>query len=101
MKKSFRILLTLVLAFVMVLSLTACASDCELGKHTFEDVSAQSATCTQEGNIAYKHCTACDGYFDENGKAITKEQTVEPALGHNISEHAAVAPTCTQDGNII
>ena len=100
MKQSFRILLTLVLAFVMVLSLTACASDCELGKHTYESVSAQSATCTQAGNIAYKHCTVCDGYFDANGKAITKEQTVEPALGHNISEHAANAPTCTQDGNV-
>ncbi len=100
MKKSFRILLTLVLALVMVLSLTACASDCELGKHTFENVSAQSATCTQDGVIAHKHCTVCDGYFDLGGNAITKEQTVAPALGHNISEHAAVAPTCTQDGNI-
>ena len=100
MKKSFRLLLTLVLALVMVLSLTACASDCELGKHTFEDVSAQSATCTQDGVIAHKHCTVCDGYFDANGKAITKEQTVVPALGHDISEHPAVAPTCTQDGNV-
>ena len=100
MKKSFRILLTLALAFVMVLSLTACASDCELGKHTLEDVSAQSATCTQDGVIAHKHCTVCDGYFDLSGNQLTKEQTVVPALGHTISEHPAVAPTCTQDGNI-
>jgi|GEM_PF-5742932 len=100
MKKSFRILLTLALAFVMVLSLTACASDCELGKHTLEDVSAQSATCTQDGVIAHKHCTVCDGYFDLSGNKLTKEQTVVPALGHTISEHPAVAPTCTQDGNI-
>ncbi|MBR2985863.1 MAG: hypothetical protein IKC58_04635, partial [Clostridia bacterium] len=100
MKKSFRILLTLALAFVMVLSLTACASDCELGKHTLEDVSAQSATCTQDGVIAHKHCTVCDGYFDLSGNQLTKEQTVVPALGHTISEHPAVAPTCTQDGNV-
>ena len=100
MKNSFRILLTLVLALVMVLSLTACANDCKLGKHTLEDVPAQSATCTQSGNIAHKHCTACDGYFDLSGKAITKEQTIVSALGHDISEHPAVAPTCTQDGNI-
>ena len=100
MKNSFRILLILALALVMVLSLTACASDCELGKHTFEDVSAQSATCTQDGIIAHKHCTVCDGYFDLSGNKLTKEQTVEPALGHNISEYPAVAPTCTQDGNI-
>ena len=98
MKKSFRILLTLALAFVMVLSLTACASDCELGKHTLEDVSAQSATCTQDGVIAHKHCTVCDGYFDLSGNKLTKEQTVVPALGHTISEHPAVAPTCTETG---
>lgn len=100
MKKSFRNLVILVLALVIVVSLTACASDCELGKHTFEDISAMSATCTQAGNVAYKHCSVCDCYFDANGKAITQEQTVVPALGHSISEHAAIAPTCTQEGNI-
>ena len=100
MNKSFRILLTLVLAFVMVLSLTACAGGCENGKHILADVAEVKATCTTAGNIAYKRCIICNANFDADGNALTKEQTVVPALGHSLSETAATAPTCTTDGNI-
>ncbi len=100
MKKSFRILLTLVLAFVMVLSLTACISHCEQGKHSFVDIAPVEATCTTAGTLAHKHCIVCDLYFDANGKQITKEQTVVAPLGHDLTETPAVAPTCTTDGNV-
>ena len=99
MKKSFRNLLILVLSLVMVLSFTACVSNCKLGKHTLEDVSAQSATCIQAGNIAYKYCFSCDSYFDANGKVITREQTVVPALGHDMDQGVVTTPaTSTAEG---
>ncbi len=82
MKKSFRFLLMLALVLVMVLSLTACLSDCEAGKHTFEEVAANDATCTEAGNIAYKHCSVCDLYLDATGKQISKADTIISAKGH-------------------
>lgn len=36
--------------------------------HTMEETKRVEATCTEDGNIAYWHCTGCDKYFtDING----------------------------------
>lgn len=57
--------------------------------HTsFTAIPAKSATCTEEGNIAYWYCSKCGKYFsDANGNTeITLESTVIPATGHTYSE---------------
>ena len=100
MKKSFRILLILVLAFVMVMSFTACVSDCEQGRHALWSVQSEAPTCTEDGIIEHKYCRVCGLLFDTNGKQISKEQTVAPALGHDLTEVPANAPTCTADGTL-
>ena len=89
MKKSFRILLTLVLAVVMVLSLTACLSDCEAGKHAFVDVAAKPATCTTAGNIAYKKCPVCGLCVDADGKQIAEADITIAAIGHVFDKEVA------------
>lgn len=54
--------------------------------HKLEHVERKEATCTEEGNIEYWHCTLCDKYFqDEKAtKQISKEGTVLPH--HNLSD---------------
>ena len=75
----------------------------QLKPHTFEDIVAKDATCTEEGSSAGKHCTVCDQYFKEDGKTkTTKEALVISALGHTESEAVMeniVDPTCTQNGS--
>lgn len=100
MKKSFRILLTLVLVLVTLLSLTACISDCDAGMHAFVEIPAKEATCTEAGNVAYKRCRVCELCLDENGKQISQANTIIPAKGHDLDEHPASAPTCTADGTV-
>ncbi len=54
---------------------------------TFDDFSAKEATCTENGNIAYKQCTVCGKkYTTENGvdTFVEDESTlVIKAIGHN------------------
>ncbi len=71
--------------------------------HTLNFVEAQSCTCTEDGNKAYYECIECGKYFsDEKGETeITdKNAVVIPAKGHALKNIAAVAPTCTEQGNI-
>ena len=100
MKKSFRILLILVLAFVMVLSLTACAGNCESGKHTLSSRGGEAPTCTESGIVDHKYCLVCGLFFDTDGNQITEADTVIPSLGHALTEVPAQAPTCTNDGTL-
>ena len=53
-------------------------------RHTLVSVEQKSATCTEDGNIAYWHCTDCGKYFtNEAGTGeITQEATIIAALGH-------------------
>lgn len=55
--------------------------------HNLEHVEAAPATCTEDGNIEYWHCTICGKYFsDANGShEITEASTVVPATGHTYS----------------
>lgn len=56
--------------------------------HTMEHHEAASATCTEDGNIEYWHCTTCGKYFsDANGRfEISQASTVIHATGHSFSD---------------
>ena len=70
--------------------------------HDFEEVAAKAATCTEPGNVAYRHCKTCDKNFDADGNEI-KNITI-PAKGHvsedkyvwvnNETEHWKICPNC-------
>ncbi len=63
-------------------------------------VEAKAATCTEDGNIEYYHCSDCNKNFkDINGNEEVTDVVVK-ATGHNMAQVAAKAATCTEDGNI-
>ena len=68
--------------------------------HTMTKTDAKAATCTEDGNIAYWHCSVCNKYFsDENGTTeITLDDTVVKAH-HTMTKTEAKEPTCTEEGN--
>ena len=68
--------------------------------HELEAVAAKSPTCTENGNLAYWHCTGCDKYFsDAAGKTeITLESTVVASQGHTWVIDEAIAPTHDKEG---
>lgn len=70
-------------------------------EHALEATTAKNATCTENGNKAYWHCTKCNKYFlDANGTSeTTLEATVIPA-GHKLIYVPAVAATTEKNGNI-
>ena len=68
--------------------------------HTMTKTDAKDATCTENGNTAYWHCSVCNKYFsDENGTTeIALVDTVVKAH-HTLTKTDAKEPTCTAEGN--
>ncbi len=71
-------------------------------EHSWVEYQAVEPTCDTEGNIAYKQCSGCGEAWtlEAEPKPLSKFGWVLGALGHTWVDHAAVAPTCTSDGNI-
>lgn len=68
--------------------------------HDLEYVEANEATCTEDGNVAHWHCSACNGnYSDAKGKEVLNAVIVD-AIGHDMQYNAEKAPTCTESGNV-
>lgn len=68
--------------------------------HKLTLVESKDASCTENGNVAYWHCSYCGGnYADVNGENKL-DTTVVPALGHAMTYNAANSATCTQNGNV-
>lgn len=68
--------------------------------HTMETIAYKAATCTEDGNISYYHCTTCDKYYNDiNGTAeIALTNTVLAAIGHTAVTDSQVEPTYTSVG---
>lgn len=64
--------------------------------HTFTDVAEKAATCTEKGNVAYKHCSTCGKNYDAEGKLLDTVET--NALGHKMTFVSAVPATCKDTG---
>lgn len=70
-------------------------------QHSMVAIAKVDATCTEDGNIAYWHCTECDKYYsDEAGKTeISLDDVVIPAE-HNLTHYEAKAASETEEGCI-
>lgn len=68
--------------------------------HSMESAAYKAATCTEQGNISYWHCTECEKYFsDADGNhEIAEEKTIIPANGHTVVIDPAVEPTTSKPG---
>lgn len=63
-------------------------------EHTMEGVEYKAPTCTENGNISYYYCAACEKYFNnETGTTeLMLESTVLSATGHTAVTDPYVAP---------
>lgn len=70
--------------------------------HSTRFVAADPATCTEDGTVAYYHCSVCGGDWSDKALtvALTAEELVDPAGHKNVTEVEENAPSCTEDGNI-
>lgn len=74
----------------------ASALETPMIAHTFTDVAEKAATCTEKGNVAYKHCSTCGKNYDAEGKLLDTVET--NALGHKTTFVSAVPATCKDTG---
>ena len=70
--------------------------------HNVIAVEAKAATCYENGNIAYWYCADCgQAWLDELCHLNTNLKAVILPMAHAEATHVdAVAPTCTENGNI-
>lgn len=92
MKKNIKYILVIALSVCMLMLLVSCGPKDDDGNqghtHSFGEWSGTQPTCTEPGKVT-RTCTGCD----------VVEEKITPATGHNIVNHEAKAPTCTEDGN--
>ena len=71
------------------------------GKHTRGDTryGITLPTCTESGHNTHWLCEVCGCYVDEEGRELTAEQVIIPALGHYYVKEETL-PTCTEEGYI-
>ena len=69
-------------------------------EHNMTETKYSAPTCTEDGNIAYWHCTVCGKYFsDVNGTVeINQSELILNATGHTVVFDEAVAPTYEKTG---
>ena len=68
--------------------------------HNLEAIERIEPSCTEEGNIAYWHCTICERYF-ENANAVTEitlASTILERIPHTSVTDEAVPATYTSTG---
>ena len=66
--------------------------------HNMAETPAESASCTQEGNVRYFHCSICNkNYSDAAGTTVLNDVTIH-ALGHNLNKIDEVPSTCAATG---
>ena len=69
--------------------------------HKTSAVAAKEATCVDDGNIAYVHCTRCQKYFLDSTckKETTLANTIVKAKGHSFGKWTTTkAAACTVQG---
>lgn len=69
-------------------------------KHILEKTDYVDATCSEKGNIAYWHCTACDKYYSDVNcvNEISLNDTIIEELGHTVVAFPYVAATYEDTG---
>lgn len=69
--------------------------------HSMAKTEAKSASCTENGNIAYWHCSKCNKYFcDEAGTTEVRLEDTVILAAHVMEHFEATVATTEKDGNI-
>ncbi len=69
--------------------------------HTIENSQYKAATCTENGNYEYYHCTECNRYYSDSNymKEINADEIVIKAK-HKVTKYERKENTCVDNGNI-
>ena len=88
--------------FVLLFVFTLVSCDVYSHEHDIIVHDEVKATCTESGTIKYYECSVCKRLFADEfyNIAITEAETVVPAKGHEMTEHAEVKATCSTTGVI-
>ena len=82
---------------------TVAAETISATGHThMQEIEAKPATCTEDGNNKYYHCSDCNKYFKDaegNTETTVEAETIAATAHANMQKIDAVAPTCTEGGN--
>ncbi|MBQ3425642.1 MAG: leucine-rich repeat protein [Clostridia bacterium] len=66
--------------------------------HILTATEYKAPTCTEDGNIAYWHCSVCDKDFSDANGTSQVNDVVIPATGHTVVIDEAVEPTYESTG---
>lgn len=71
-------------------------------EHNWTKYAQKDPTCTTVGNLAYWTCSNEPGVFYKEGgiEKFANEEATLLVQHHEWTEHPAIAPTCTKDGNV-
>lgn len=77
----------------------AVTISCNPSNHeNWQQFEEKEPTCKKDGNKAYSHCSACDKYYDADGKETTLDAVTMKATGHTMKPHPAIPADCTKNG---
>ncbi len=86
-----------VTVMLCLLGFSACSSGCDHLKKFY--VTGNSATCTENGNIACWYCYDCGKFFNESGEMLTESNIYIPSSGgHNWGNWRKDTDDCTKGG---
>ena len=92
---------------VKMLPETSAVSENELviakAAHSMTHQDAVAAGCITSGNLEYWYCSACQTYYkdaDGTDEYSDTDPYVIPAIGHELTHHAAVPSGCTTEGTV-
>ncbi len=98
--KIFKITGAFMAAAVTLAMASSCGGTSGVHTHTYRDISAKAATCTEEGNIAYTECIYCKAMFVDGKEVTAADITVGKDSSNHVSltEYEEVPATCTHTG---
>ena len=83
--------ITTILAAIFVSMTAFCFVSCsdKPHKHNLEHFHATAASCTEDGNIEYWHCTTCGKYYADSAAITELEDNawILKSIGHNYVDH--------------
>ena len=97
MKKALKVLIAVFMVACLMLTMTACKTDCDKGNHDLQLVSVDEATCTTAKVEHYK-CANCDHTEDKTVGVAADHDYTGAAWTASATDSSKHERTCTRQG---